>query len=455
MEHIITSLKEIVGAEYVSDHAEEKYLYGRDMGTMSPATPDWVVMPDSTEAVSRIVLLANRENIPVIPMGAGLTLSGLTRPLKGGIVVDMKRMNRIIEVNEKSRYAVVEAGTSQGKLQAYLKKHHPTLKHSSPDAPPTATIAGNVLIHGSGHISQFGGFHSEMLNGVEAVMPTGEIVRLGSCATSPYWFSRSPLPDLSGLFLGWAGTTGIVTRLSVKLYPDRPFNDIRIFITDNGEHVPDVIHRLTGAQIAEDINVIMSERMPGFQLILISYSADSKKSLLLKRDLLRESVQSFVDADIGGFMPVFSIMKKGLMEIPLKSMTQFADERKGGGFEYVGAIMPIELFPEAYREGLAIAERLRLPHFLLVRIVGAGHCMMFAFAYPFNRADDSDIERVHKALEATNGAVLNMGGIPWKAEAPAQRQIIEHMDPQTFDLMNRIRAVLDPQGIMNPGNWEV
>jgi len=122
-------------------------------------------MPDSTEEVRQVMLLANRHKIPVVPLGAGLVLSGLCRALKGGIVLDMKRMNRIIEVNEMSRYALVEAGTSQGMLQAYLKKHHPRLKHSAPDAPPTATIAGNIAIHGSGHISHAHGFHSDMLNG--------------------------------------------------------------------------------------------------------------------------------------------------------------------------------------------------------------------------------------------------------------------------------------------------
>ena len=120
---------------------------------MNPADPEWVVMPKTAQEVQKIVELSNKEQIPIVPMGGGLTLSGLVRPLKGGIVMDLKRMNRIVEVNEQSRYVVVEAGASQGMLQAYLKKHHPALKHSAPDAPPMATIGGNVLIHGSGHIS--------------------------------------------------------------------------------------------------------------------------------------------------------------------------------------------------------------------------------------------------------------------------------------------------------------
>ena len=454
MKNIKEELEKIAGEHHVSDQPEEKFIYSRDMGTMPPAFPDFVVMPGTPEEIQEIVRLANREGLSLVPMGGGLTLSGLVRPLKGGIVLDLKRMNKVLEVNEKSRYAVVEAGASQGMLQAYLKKHHPALKHSSPDAPPIATLAGNVLIHGSGHISQSGGFHSEMLNGMEVVMPTGEIVRIGSCAASPYWFSRSPLPDIAGLFLGWAGTTGIVTKLAVKLYPNRRFNDVRIFVTEDPGIVADVIHDASGAQVAEDINAVISERMPGFQLIMMTYSADTREALTWKRNLLQASLQKYIDDNSGGFMALFPIMKTGFMEIPLKSITQFADERKGGGFEYVGAIMPIELFVDAHRAGIEIARRYGLPHMLMVRVIGVGHCMMFAYGYAFNRADDADIQRVHGALEETNLAVLKMGGIPWKAEAPAQKQIIEQMDPNTFNLMNRIRGVLDPKGIMNPGNWE-
>jgi glycolate oxidase len=117
-------------------------------------------------------------------------------------------------------------------------------------------------------------------------------------------------------------------------------------------------------------------------------------------------------------------------------------------------MMAIEHFPEAYRAGLDIAEKYQVSYSLGARIIGAGHAMMFFFAYAFNRADDEDVCRASAALDATNRAVLGIGGIPWKAEHPAQRQIIERMDPETFALMGRIRSVLDPNGIMNPGNWE-
>ena len=249
---------------------------------MEARRPDWVVMPNSTEEVRQIVLLANREGIPIVPMGGGLVLSGLTRALKGGILVDMKRMNRILEVNESSRYAVVEAGASQGMLQAYLRKHHPKLKHSIPDAPPIATLAGNILIHGSGHLSHAAGFHSDMLNGLEAVLPTGEIVRIGSCSASPYWFGRAPLPDLAGLFLGWFGTTGVVTKLAVKLFPNRALNDIEMFVVEDPELVPDILQRLADLQVAEDLTAWMAPKPDwarGFQHVNVNYGADSREEL--------------------------------------------------------------------------------------------------------------------------------------------------------------------------------
>ena len=454
---LITRLGKIVGSRFVSGAAEERYLYSMDPGTMPAAAPDAVVMPANTDEVQQVVLLANELKVPIVPMGAGLVLSGLTRALRGGIIVDMKRMNHIIEVNPQSRYAVVEGGAAQGMLKSYLKKHHPQLKHSMPDAPPIATLAGNVCIHGSGHLSVLGGSHSDMLTGMEIVLPSGEIIRTGSCSVSNEWFARSPLPDLSGLFVGWSGTTGIVTRLGIKLFPSYKHNDVLIFVAEDADLMPEIISRLTSTQVAEDMTPWMSPKpslAKGFLHINIAYGAHTKKELTFKRNLIQESVREYMDRKIAGFLPLPPPQKGRFLEIPSPDLARFADLRKGGGFEYVGAMMAIEHFPQAYRAGLEIAEKYNVSYSLGARIIGAGHCMMFFFAYAFNRADAEDVKRASDALEATNTAALKIGGIPWKAEEPAQKQIIEKMDPETFALMGRIRTVLDPNGIMNPGNWE-
>jgi len=458
MGNVYEALAEIVGKEYVSDQPEELWLYSRDPGTMDPKKPDYVVVPHTVEEVQAVVHLANREKIAVVPLGGGLVLSGLCRPLKGGIVLDMKRMNKILEVNETSRYAVIEAGCAHGVLQAYLKQHYPGLKYSSPDAPPTATVAGNILIHGSGHMSQATGFHSEMLNGLEVVLPTGEVCRIGSCSATPYWFSRAPLPDLAGLFVGWFGTTGVVTKLGIKLYPNPAMKDVMMFLNDDPENMTDILFKLTGTEMLEDLNVSCSalpEYMEGLQLALIYITANSDDELELKRKVIRNTLRSYVDSKEGGFMFVPNFAKGRFLEVPLREMTKYADTKKGGGFEYVGAIMPIELFARAYKAGIEIAAKYDTPYSMAVRIIGRGHCMMFAYAYAFNRANDQDRMNAQHALHATNEAVLEMGGIPWKAEEPAQQLILKQMDPHTLQLMSKIRSALDPNGIMNPGNWEV
>ncbi|MBM4452934.1 MAG: FAD-binding oxidoreductase, partial [Chloroflexi bacterium] len=144
MADVYESLVGIVGKNFVSNSKEERYFYARDPGLMPPHEPDYVVMPKTTEEVQQIVKLANRERVPIVPMGGGMALTGLVIPLKGGIVMDMKRMDKILEVNEKARYVVVEGGVPQGMLKEYLKKHHPDLRHSIPESPPITTIAANV-----------------------------------------------------------------------------------------------------------------------------------------------------------------------------------------------------------------------------------------------------------------------------------------------------------------------
>jgi FAD/FMN-containing dehydrogenases len=169
-------------------------------------------------------------------------------------------MDSIIEVNEASRYALIEAGVTQAALRAYLEKHHPHLQHSTPESPPTATIVGNILIQGHGHLTPRYGVNSQMVNGMEVVLPTGEVCKLGSSSISPSWFSRDPLPDLMGLFLGWLGTTGIVTKLSLQLFPKPIYRDLLLFVSDSAELIPEIIVELSDINLLENGFIITQEK---------------------------------------------------------------------------------------------------------------------------------------------------------------------------------------------------
>ncbi len=459
MSNVILSLAEIVGENYVSSGEEELYFYARDPGLMPAHKPDWVVVPKTAEEVQKIVRLAKKEKIPLVPMGAGMALTGLIIPLKGGIVVDMKRMNKILEVNEKARYVIVEGGTSHGSLKAYLEKNYPRLRHSIPDSPATATIAANMMIHGQGRLTQQYGFNSDMVTGLEVVLPSGEICKIGSCSISPEWFSKgAPLPDLSGLFLGWFGATGIITKVALRLYPRKKMRDVEIFVTDKEDLVPDIIYELTHTEMAEDI-VIFSQPLPLIfkdnHHITIFITGDTDEELEFKRKMLWDALDGFIKSKDGGFMWVQPAMKPILLEMPQRSVSRFADVKKGGGFEYSGPIILVERYPECTRKIVELSSKYDLGYSGMARIIGRGHCMMFGFAFTFNRADPDMMERVRKALHEVSNYALTAGGVFWKPTVDEQRMAIERMDPNTRNLLKMIKKNVDPNGIMNPGNWEV
>jgi len=456
---IYESLVKTVGKDYVSNQKEEQYFYARDGGLMPAHEPDYVVLPKTTEEVQEIVKLANREKVPIVPKGAGLALTGLVIPQKGGILLDMKRMDRILEVNEKARYVVVEGGTTHGALKSYLQKHHPDLRHSIPDSPPVATVVANAVIHGQGRLSQQHGFNSDMVSGLEVVLPTGEICRIGSCSVSSYWFSKGPpLPDLSGLFLGWFGTTGIITKLGLKLYPCKKMRDVMLFLTDRVELVPDIMLKLSHTEMVEDVTISAQPlplRYKGTFWIMAYITGDSGEELEFKRKMVWGALWGYFESRDLGPLSVSPDMKAPLMSMPSKDITRFADVAKGGGFQYAGPITPIEKFPAFIKKLDEVAKKYNVFYASTTRLIGSGHCMMFSFSFSFNRANPDEMARAKEALDECSKFALEEGGVLWKADLDEQKMLMEKMNPNTLNLMKKIKQLLDPNGIMNPGNWEV
>ncbi|MBC8462154.1 MAG: FAD-binding oxidoreductase [Deltaproteobacteria bacterium] len=452
---VYSSLINIVGKDRVSNSQEELFIYSRDPGAQHPRKVDYVVMPKTVEEVQKVIILANKEKIPITPLGAGFTLSALVVPNKGGIVLDMKGMDKIIEVNEKNRYAVVEAGVSQAALKTYLEKNYPHLQHSTPEAPPTVTIVGNALIQGHGHISPRYGVNSDMINGMEVVLPTGEVCKIGSCSVSPYWFTRGPLPDLSGLFIGWFGTTGVVTKLSIKLYPKPRCREVMAFSTDDIDLITDAIFEVMHLDLLEDFFLITQEKPDWMNHVffVIIVSGHFKEELELKINTYKNLFRAFKGGDKVKFVEdLHPALEKRFLDVPPLAALA-ADFRKGGGFEYTGAILPVDKVPEAWRKGMEIAHK----YGMLVSYVHQvlmGNSIMFGFNYSFNRADEEDVEKTRKALEESNRLTFELGGIVWKGEVGAQRLAMERMDPNTAELIKKVKRLLDPNEIMNPGNWE-
>src|SRR3954447_16277424 len=209
------ALAAVVGAEHV-DPAGDQHL--QDITENPPGHAEFVVRPRTSEEVRALVVLARQRSVPLTPVVAGYNVAGLAIPREGGVVVDLTRMTTI-EVDRDAMYVVVEPGVTFGQLKSFLDAEVPDLVYTYPFAPPFTSVMANALLDGLNNLSMRHGAMGKWVNGLEAVLADGEIVRTGSGGVVDRWFSRSPLPDFSGLFVSTQGTTGVVTRIALQLQP--------------------------------------------------------------------------------------------------------------------------------------------------------------------------------------------------------------------------------------------
>ena len=216
---VAADLKRIVGPENVLlDEVSLDYYsvdaYGRWRG--EPLAPDAprvfaVARPGSTEEVAEVVRLACREGFPVVPYGGGTGVAGAVTPLHGGIAVDMKRMNRILEISPSDRTATVEAGVILGDLNDALGREGLMLGHD-PYSVPIASVGGAISTNGVGYRAARYGPMGEQVLGLEVALPNGETLTTKSVPKT------SAGPSLHPLFIGAEGVLGIITRATLRVF---------------------------------------------------------------------------------------------------------------------------------------------------------------------------------------------------------------------------------------------
>ena len=177
---LVHELKKLVGSEGVLHEPEDLLLYEYD-GSVEVAKPACVVFPRNTEDVVEIVKLANRYETPLVGRGAGTGLSGGALARRGGIVVVFSRMNRVLEVDVENQRATVQPGVVN--LDLSVAVAHTGL-HFAPDpsSQKACTIGGNVSENSGGPHTLAYGVTTNHVLGMTVVLPTGELVRLGSAA---------------------------------------------------------------------------------------------------------------------------------------------------------------------------------------------------------------------------------------------------------------------------------
>ncbi|MGQ9630159.1 MAG: FAD-binding oxidoreductase [bacterium] len=209
---IVEELQRIVGRENVLFAKEDVAPYQSDESRRI-YPPDYVVFPGSSQEVSEIMRLANSERIPVVPRGAGTGLTGGALPVRGGIVMVLTRMNRILEIDRENLIAVVEPGVITDALHRAVREvglFYPP----DPASSETCTIGGNVAECAGGVKTIKYGVTRDYVAGMEVVLPTGEIVSFGGKMRKDVVGY-----DLARLITGSEGTLGIATKLFLRLIP--------------------------------------------------------------------------------------------------------------------------------------------------------------------------------------------------------------------------------------------
>src|SRR5579864_7667107 len=206
---LLHDLKKVLGAGGVLHEPEDLLLYEYD-GSIEVARPDLVVFPRSTEDVVEIVRLANLYETPLVGRGAGTGLSGGALARQGGLVVVFSRMNQILNIDVENQRATVQPGVVN--LDLNVAVAHAGL-HFAPDpsSQKACTIGGNVSENSGGPHTLAYGVTTNHVLGLEIVLPSGELIHIGSAAVD------TPGYDLTGLFVGSEGTIGLVTTITVKL----------------------------------------------------------------------------------------------------------------------------------------------------------------------------------------------------------------------------------------------
>ncbi len=206
---LLDDLRRVVGAANVLGSSVDLQLYGYD-AYLEERRPDAVVFVHSTEEVARIVRTCHRHGVPFVPRGGGTNLSGGTIPVKGGVVIEMIRMNRILEVDPKNLRARVQPGMFNlefGNALAPLGYQY----LPDPASQKAATLGGNVAENSGGpHCFKYGVTTNHVL-GLTVVLPDGEVARIGGKAPD------APGYDLTGVFVGSEGTLGICTEVVTRI----------------------------------------------------------------------------------------------------------------------------------------------------------------------------------------------------------------------------------------------
>ncbi len=449
---IVTALTEIVGADNVSTESVDRLTHSYD-ATQKHFLPEVVVYAENTQQVRDIVRLAGSHKIPVLPRGAGSGFTGGSLPVKGGIVLVLTRMNRILEIDGANLTAVVEPGVVTGDLQREVEKlglFYPP----DPASKDFCTLGGNIAECAGGPRCVKYGVTKDYVLGLEVVTPQGEIITTGGRT-----LKNVVGYDLTKLFVGSEGTLGVVTKIILKLLPLPEAKKTLLvqFATIEGaaqavakiiahKIIPTTLEFLDGATI-DCVRAISPIPLPEECRALLIIEVDGEHDLIARQ---AENILAIIKP--------LGVVDTRVAETPAESEQIWKVRR---------SVSPSlrKINPDKFNEDIVVP-RSKVPEMIRaleklaaehqVPIVNFGHAgdgnihvnVMVDLRQPgMTERIDTIMDGVFAAAIALKGSISGEHGI---GTAKA-RYLAMELDPATIATMRAIKQALDPNNIMNPG----
>jgi len=467
---LVPRLKDLIGRDNVLAEVFDTLPYARDncpykWSEKFNFRPDVVVIPENTEQVADIVKLANEEKIPITPKGGGTGMMGGCVPKYGGISLDMRKMDKILEVNEENLYVVVQPGLTNLRLSdeladlGYLGSH-------DPGSAPSSVIGGSLSTSAVNYRQGVNGALIDEVIGLQVVLATGEVIRAGRNSGSTRLSKSSVGFDLCHLFVGDYGTLGVKTEATLKIIPLPEVDEIHVVVFPSFENTMKAVQE------------IQRTRLPG----IFTYTVFDREYMLKAKHIYGVG-EVYGGAVLIGFMGDAYIVDyvRGKAE---QIWRKFGGEDLGPEEAAAEWANRHDVYPTMIATGKPaarwhyedptvnvskMAEALKRYHEIVAKYGfddwgGEGWiydpvCSLSAIMYAVDETDEANWDRYMACANEIVKAGLEMGGSISNCLGFDKRGVGRHSlellkteyTPSELKTLLSIKKCLDPNGIMNPG----
>ncbi|MFM7056347.1 MAG: FAD-binding oxidoreductase [Planctomycetota bacterium] len=449
---VLQTLHRILGQDRVVTAPDELMVYECDAYVIEKSAPQAVVFPQTTEEVRQIVKVCAEHGVPFVPRGAGTSIAGGSLPVGGGVMISLTRMNRILEISHRDRYAVVEPGCVNIRLTRALAGSG---FHYAPDpsSQGACTIGGNVATNSGGpHTLKYGVTVNHVL-GVEYVDASGQLIQLGGPC------GRGNDFDLTGLFVGSEGTFGVVTRVWVRITRDPAACRTMLAIFNTVADATTAISRIIAAGIVpaalEMLDQGIIEALE--DAFHFGFPLDAGAVLIIETD----GLECVVDGEAATIEAI--CMQYGAREV---KRSRSEEERqllwkcRKQAFGAIGRLAPSCCTQDG------VVPRTRLPEILefirqteqkynlrIVNVFHAGDGNLHPIIL-FDERHADQVERVLLASEDILNRCIDLGGSVTGEHGIGVEKISfmpRLFSPEDLAVMADVRRVFNPSGLCSPG----